>query len=131
MWNKAPFARGWDIETKILGSRWLAPNFPVIDDWVRSSRVVTSIKSLDLTASGYQTASGLRSAITRSARSLANFRGASLRGVTITESDIGKRVLVYAFEQGAATRQQARLLRELSRELKRNLDIDLVFQWIP
>jgi hypothetical protein len=89
------------------------------------------LKSLDLTAASYQTASRLRSAITRSARSLANFNGATFGGVTIAATDVRKRVLVYAFESGAVTREQSRVLREVARELKRNLDIDLVFQWLP
>ena len=131
VWNKLPFDRGWAIETKILGTRFLKPAFPVIDDWVRSRGVATSIKSLDLTAASYQTASRLRSAITRSARALANFRGANFGGVEVANSDIKKRVLVYAFEQGAVTRTQSRALRQLARELKKDLGIDLVFQWIP
>ena len=131
VWNKLPFDRGWAIETLVLGTRWLKPAFPVIDDWVRARGVATSLKSLDLTAASYQTASRLRSAITRSANSLANFNGATFGGVTVAAQDIKKRVLVYAFEQGAVTRAQSKVLRELADELKKNLDIDLVFQWIP
>ena len=132
IWSLAPFARGWAAELKIFGTRWLHASFPVIDDWNRARRAVTSIKSLDLTAASYQTGSRIRSQILRAARQLSGFNGARFAGVTITPADISRRVLVFAFENGAASRVQARVLRQVAREIKRvHPNVDLVFQWFP
>ena len=50
-WNLNPFDRGKSLEATLKG--W-GNNFPVIDKFDKTSRTITSIKSLDLNAKSYQ-----------------------------------------------------------------------------
>ena len=131
VWNMTPFARGWAIEELILGgARRLHPNFPVIDDFIQG--VATSIKSLDLTAATYQSASALVSRLSSYAAKLSAFQGARFAGQEVLGAEIKEKVLVVAFEEGAATFEQAKVLEEFLRLAKTSWpDIKVVFSFIP
>jgi RHS repeat-associated protein len=131
VWNLSPFARGWAIEELILGgARRLHPNFPVIDDFLGG--VATSIKSLDLTAATYQSASALTGRLSAYAAKLSAFQGAKFAGTEILAAEIKEKVLVVAFEEGAATFEQAKVLEEFLRLAKSTWpDIKVVFSFVP
>ncbi|MFN7875567.1 MAG: RHS repeat-associated core domain-containing protein [Pirellula sp.] len=118
-WLLDRFARGLQIERQILGraASFLGQqirNFPVIDDYILSGGrgIATSIKTLDLTRTSYQTVANLTGRLNAYARSLQGFTGATRQGVTIGAggNPITDRVLVIAFEEGAASAQQATAL---------------------
>ena len=131
VWNLTPFARGWAIEELILGgARNLHPNFPVIDDFVEG--VATSIKSLDLTAATYQSGSAIISRLSSYAAKLAAFDGARYAGNVVAGTAIKEKVLVVAFEEGAATIEQAQVLEEFLRIAKTSWpNIKIAFSFIP
>jgi RHS repeat-associated protein len=82
-WNKVGIGqRGRAVEDFIFANvfgrlRSLHPNFPVIDDFYQG--IATSIKSIDLTAASYQSASALRSVLSRYAGNLAEFGRKNIR----------------------------------------------------
>jgi hypothetical protein len=127
VWGLGWGARGAAIEKMIIPNRWLPFNYKVIDDYARG--VMTSIKSIDLTAATYRTGGGLRSRILSDAAKLAAFDG----GKQLVGQPIKKRVLLVAMESGAADRIQAKALKEISKELKSiyGKNLELSFQWIP
>jgi hypothetical protein len=130
VWNQTAFARGWAIEELLIGARRLHPNFPVIDDFIEG--VATSIKSLDLTAKTYQSASALISRLSGYAGKLSAFQGATFAGDTVAAGAIKERVLVVAFEEGAATIEQAKVLEDFMRLAKTAWpNIKVVFEFIP
>lgn len=131
VWNLTPFARGWAIEELILGgARNLHPNFPVIDDFVEG--VATSIKSLDLTAATYQSGSAIISRLSSYAAKLASFQGATYAGDVVAGAAIREKVLVVAFEDGAATIEQAQVLEDFLRIAKTSWpNIKIAFSFIP
>jgi len=73
VWNLTPFARGVAIE-KALGHN-VPPSYPVIDIWNPATGLGTSIKSVDLAAPTYQSASSLTSLIKGYINTLAQFKG--------------------------------------------------------
>jgi RHS repeat-associated protein len=99
IWNIASISqRGAAVEgfifQNVLGRlRTLPYTFPVIDDFFQG--VATSIKSLDLTAASYQTASGIFSKLSQYAGELAEFEGATMRSSIVrgVESDWSNEVL--------------------------------------
>jgi hypothetical protein len=131
VWNLTPFARGWAIEELILGgARNLHPNFPVIDDFVEG--VATSIKSMDLTAATYQSGSAIISRLSSYAAKLASFQGAEYAGDVVAGAAIKEKVLVVAFEEGAATIEQAQVLEEFLRIAKASWpNVKIAFSFIP
>ncbi|MGD9723619.1 MAG: RHS repeat-associated core domain-containing protein [Pirellulales bacterium] len=135
-------ARGLAIEKSILnraasflGQR--ISGFPVIDDYIfRAGRgIATSVKSLDLTRKSYETAAGLRSQLNKYARHLQTFVGDTSRAVHVgpgTPNPIDDKVLVIAFEEGAATSAQASVLVEwLQSAATKFPDVKVVFQFVP
>jgi hypothetical protein len=133
VWSLDPFARGRAIERMILGraANITVSNFPVIDDYANG--IATSIKSLDLTASSYSSATGLSSRLADYARRLAQFGGSTWGGVTIPPlgQTIQSRVLLVAFEQGAPTVQQAQTLRAFLQTASQQWPkIKVVFQFL-
>jgi RHS repeat-associated protein len=140
-WMLDRFARGLQIEKQILGraASFMGQqlrNFPVIDDYILSGGrgIATSIKTLDLTRNSYQTVSNLKSTLTRYARSLSNFSGAARQGVQIggPATPVTDRVLIVAFEEGAASAEQARALAQFASEFSQNFpNVRLLFQFVP
>jgi hypothetical protein len=141
LWNLPFRTRGLAIESKILGraASFLGNkinNFPVIDDYVlRAGRgIATSIKSMDLSAKTYQTSSAILSKLNQYAKSLQIFTKATRQGITIggREYPVAEKVLVIAFEEGAATAEQATAIVKFFREATTKFpDIKVVLEFIP
>jgi RHS repeat-associated protein len=136
LWNKVDILeRGKAVENfifeNVLGrSRTLHFNFPVIDDFFQG--VATSIKSLDLTAATYQSDSAIFSQLSSAADALANFTTKKFAGAVVNSANITERVLIVAFEDGAATVQQELVLKQFLQHYKSIWpNIKVVFQFIP
>ena len=108
-WALGPAPRGLALEAELGGN--LPRSFPTIDAF--SKGTATSIKSIDLTASSYQSATGLGSRLTGYVDSVAGFNGASFSGRTITASQITGRELVIAVQPGAASSSQQVVLDQI------------------
>lgn len=130
IWNLSPFQRGKEIHRTILNRLPnLAENFPVIDDFVNG--VATSIKSLDLTAKTYQNTTALVSKLSGYVDDLARFAGRSGGSTPIRNSDITRRVLLIAVENGAATQPQKLALDAFMTKVATKWpNVKIVFQWI-
>jgi RHS repeat-associated protein len=142
VWKLAVSARGFAVEKAILNraASFLGrtiPGFQVIDDYIiRGGRgIATSIKSLDLTAPSYQSATALVSRLNGYAQKLQNFTGATKAGFALgrgTENAIDDKVLLVAFEEGAATSVQANALVQWVRTAKAAFpDITVLVQFVP
>jgi RHS repeat-associated protein len=139
-WLLGIFPRGLAIERSILSraAGFLGQQiekFPVIDDYIiRGGRgIATSIKSLDLTLPTFQSESALISRLSGYANKLQNFVGASKAGFTVGPGGhaITDKVLVLAFEQGAASWSQANALVQFVREAPTRFpDIRVVIQFV-
>lgn len=122
VWNIAGIAqRGEAVESfvfqNVLGrARQLVWNFPVIDDFFEGT--ATSIKSLDLTGTTYQTASSVLSRLSSYAADLSEFQGRRWAGQTVAGSLIKERVLIVAIEDGAATVEQEVALKQFLESYK-------------
>ena len=131
VWNLAPFARGRAIEDIVFaGLRRLHPNFPTVDAFEEG--IATSLKSLDLQAASYASTSALLSKLGSYAAKLSAFNGARYAGQRVLEQEIKERVLVVAFEEGAATLEQASALQafiQIARQQWPNVKV--VYQFIP
>ena len=88
-----------DAAEAILGGN-LPASFPVIDAY--ADGVVTSIKSIDLTASSYQLGSSLYSKLNQYLTSLYNFDGATWGGTSVgnAANPTDSKVLNIAIQQG-------------------------------
>lgn len=132
VWNLAPFQRGLAIERMILGrlpSLSSVSNFPVIDDFVRG--IATSIKSLDLTAKTYESASAMTGVLSKYASKLASFTGAAKGGLSVPGASIVQRVLLVAFEDGAATGPQMQALSQFTKDAATKWpNVKVVFQFV-
>ncbi len=132
VWRLNPFARGRQIEQMILGRQTTLahlPNFATIDDFMNG--VATSIKSLDLAADSYQATSALTRRLGEYAAKLSAYNGSTRAAFPIAANEIKERVLLVAFEQGAATAQQAQALRNFIQTARQNWpNIKVVFQFI-
>ncbi len=106
-WALPAFQRGQVIEDMLGRSPFLVRNFPVIDRFVNG--VATSIKSLDLRAASYQDISTLTSTVQRYVNTLANWQGATWRGVRINAAQITGRELLLAIPPGATQAQMEAL----------------------
>jgi RHS repeat-associated protein len=108
LWGLAPTVRGMVIEDALGGN--LPRTFPVIDKFVDG--VAKSIKSLDLRAATYLNPAKLESTLSGYVDKVANFNGATLKGVTVSAGEISGRVLEVAIPKGTATAaQQAAMAR--------------------
>jgi len=118
VWAMKAFDRGYEIE-KALGG--MANNFPVIDKYVRSQAragimwlsSVTSIKSIDITAKSYKTASTLKSVLKGYVDDLAGFSKATYKGVTYRLESVGKKTLEIAIPPVEMTSGQAKVFNEI------------------
>jgi len=117
VWNLSAFARGWEIERRILGqARRLVANFPVIDDIFEG--VATSIKSMDLTAATYRSVGNITRTLEKYADTLSRFNGRVWAGDVVTAAQIEQRVLLVAVEDGAATVAQMQAINEFIAKAK-------------
>ena len=80
----------------------------------------------------YQSASALTGRLSAYAAKLSAFQGARFAGTRILAEEIKEKVLVVAFEEGAATFEQAKVLEEFLRLAKSTWpDIKVVFSFVP
>jgi hypothetical protein len=129
IWNLGAFPRGRAVENVILGgpANIPIPNFPVIDDFAEG--VATSIKSLDLISSSAQDSTYILNTLDGYARKLSNFSGRTYGGINIPNPQ--ERVLMVAFEFGAATRAQSQALRQfLNQASQRYPNVRIAFSFI-
>jgi len=132
LWNIGGIrARGEAVEQIVLGRPANVSsqvfNFPVIDDF--AGGVATSIKSMDLTLKSAQKPSYILNKLNEYASSLSRFNGAARGGIVVPNPQ--DRVLVVAFEFGAATRTQSQALRQfLSEASQRYPNVKIAFSFI-
>ncbi|ATB38522.1 hypothetical protein CYFUS_003957 [Cystobacter fuscus] len=107
-WGLPKSLRGYLIEGHLGGK--LPYGFPVIDKFSRG--VATSIKSINLRAATYQNPSRLSSLLNGYVNKLANFRGASRMGQTISQSQIQSRVLEVVIPKGAVSPAQQQVINQ-------------------
>ena len=108
-WSLGPSPRGFAIEEALGGN--LPRSFPTIDSFANGT--ATSIKSIDLTASSYQTAARLTGRLNGYVDSVAGFDGAVFDGVRIAPGATTARELVVAIEPGVASSAQQAALAEV------------------
>ncbi len=102
LWKIAnPLARGFVYEVAAGGN--LVKNYPVIDKFIKG--VATSIKTLDLKAKTYQTASNVYGKLKGYIDDLYEFQGAVKGGVNTTNGAIKEKVLDVAIPKGATAKQ--------------------------
>jgi len=109
-WLLSPFQRGLTIENKLIASgdlgEALNPGFPVVDAFDPGTGLVTSIKSIDLTAQSYQSMSTLSRILEKYVDSVAAFDGGKWGSSAIRLSQITQRALLVAVPKGAASMAQ-------------------------
>jgi hypothetical protein len=114
LWDLPPVKRGRLLE--IIFGRNLHPDHPTIDIWHPNTGAVTSLKSVDLEATGYQVKgkylNALYNKLSKDINNLAEFRGGEYGGVDIAEDEITSRTLA-VIVPGHGTAEQAQVLRQL------------------
>lgn len=121
VWTLGWAARGRAIEQQ-LGAN-LAPNFPVIDRF--EDGMVTSIKSIDLSAATYQDAARLAARIDTYVDQLVGFEGRTSGPEVITAKDIGGRTLEIAVPEGSVTAAQQAAI-EAAQDRAAGLGVSLI-----
>lgn len=109
-WTLKPSPRGFAVEKIIIekmGQKNLPPNYPGIDTMDWATGTATSIKSIDLDAKSYLSASGLKSRIKQYINDLANFNGADYSRVVIRDDMIEARSLRIGIPRAPSPEQQA------------------------
>lgn len=115
IWELNPLGRGFAAE-KVLGGN-LPKAFPVIVKFVNG--VVTSIKSIDVTAASYTKGNGLLNTLKGHVNKLESFNGKAFGGVGVTESSIICKSLVVAIQPNKATLYQ---LEQIGKAMKYAMD---------
>jgi len=105
VWTLSPFERGVAIENQ-LGHN-LPRNFPVIDRF--ENGVATSIKSMDLSATTYQSIPAMERTLTGYIDKVAAFNGRTWAGVTV--NNVSSRSLELAIPVARSVAQQGALVR--------------------
>jgi len=105
VWTLSPFERGVAIENQ-LGHN-LPRNFPVIDRF--ENGVATSIKSMDLSATTYQSIPAMERTLTGYIDKVAGFNGRTWAGVTV--NNVSSRALELAIPVARTVAQQGALVR--------------------
>ncbi len=108
-WSLGPSPRGFAIEEALGGN--LPRSFPTIDSFANGT--ATSIKSIDLTASSYQSAGRLTSRLNGYVDSVAGFDGAVFDGVRVAPGATTTRELVVAIQPGVASSAQQAALTQV------------------
>ena len=123
-WSLNPFDRGKSLEATLKG--W-GTNFPVIDKFDKTSRTITSIKSLDLNAKSYQSGNAVFNRVKGYIDKLAGFQRGELQDIIIESGDFDNRVLELAIPEGATSSQleQLKKLKEYAQEQSIQLTIVL------
>jgi RHS repeat-associated protein len=100
VWDLDKFARGFKIEEELGGN--LPKNFPTIDKFINGT--ATSIKSIDLGAKSYESASALKSLLKGYIDKVAGFSGNMTWGGA-TVGNVTSRVLEVGIPPGATSAQ--------------------------
>ena len=112
LWSLGPAARGGVIED-MLGAN-LPRTFPVVDAF--ENGVVTSIKSIDLTAPTYQAPEALASKLAGYVDKLAEFQGGKVANVAIDASQVTGKVLKVAVPEGGVSAAQQAVINRVAAE---------------
>ncbi|HEX4725189.1 MAG TPA: hypothetical protein VH333_21950 [Pseudonocardiaceae bacterium] len=126
VWAKDWSTRGMEIDSELGGN--LPPFFPTIDKF--ENGVVTSIKSVDLTAPTYQNASALTSKLKGYVDSVADFKEETWGRVEITEDDFTGRALQVAIQPGVASTAQLTALDQLG-QYAASKGVQLIISEVP
>ncbi len=118
VWAMKAFDRGYEIE-KALGG--MANNFPVIDKYVKSQyragimwlSSVTSIKSIDITASSYKSGNTMKNLLKKYVDDLAAFKGKPYKDTYYQLESCGNKILEIAIPPVEMTSNQAKVFEEI------------------
>jgi hypothetical protein len=121
VWTKGPVVRGEIIE-KELGQN-LHQNFPTVDRF--KDGIVTSIKSLDLSAPTYQRPTTLSRILRGYVDKVAGFEKGTLGKDVIKSSEVTGRALDLAIPSGASSTQQAILKEIISYGQSKNVAVNI------
>ena len=136
-WLLKPLDRGKAIEKleKVLnkcdGTKFLG-NYPTLDCFDFATGVATSIKSLDLDAKSYQTASGFRGVLRRYAKPFEVFTGVPSRRAgdimvpRINPGDIKARVILVPVPRAVSAEFKA-----IAEDVAKNAKVEITFDFIP
>ncbi len=108
-WSLGPSPQGFAIEEALGGN--LSQSFPTIDSFANGT--ATSIKSIDLTASSYQSAGSLTRRLKGYVDSVGGLAGAVFDGVRIVPEATTSRELVVAIQPGVASSAQQTALTKV------------------
>ncbi len=125
VWSLDPFSRGTAVE-RILGQN-LPDTMPVIDKF--SNGVATSIKSIDLNASTYQSASSLNRLLTGYIDDVAAYVGTGSQGfagVVINKGDIASRSLTVALPSSGSGVQQGVLQAVINYGASKGVQVNFI-----
>lgn len=122
VWKLNPFQRGQAIE-QALGHN-LPSNFPTIDRFEKG--IATSIKSMDLNASTYQSASAMSRTLKGYVDSVASFQGRNWAGVRIRAQDITARALELAVPHSGSAAQQAAIRQAAQYGASRGVSVHVI-----
>lgn len=118
VWSKSFKNRGFEIEHAIKdkfykGNGWnhLVDNFPTIDVWNNTSRTAISIKSIDLSAKTYQSASALKSTLNGYVNSLSSFTNRQWCGIRV--ANVKTRILEIAIPDIPLTSTQIQVINDV------------------
>ena len=118
VWTKTFKERGFAIEYAIKeqfynNSAWdhLVDNFPTIDVWNQNTKTAVSIKSIDLSAQSYQSASTLKRTLNGYVNSLSSFTNRTWSGIRV--SNVQTRILEIAIPDIELTDVQIQAINEV------------------
>lgn len=111
IWSLGAGPRGYKIEdlveeAGILEGDRLPTNFRRIDWFSRATGVATSLKSMDLAGTSYQTSAGILNAGTGYVDKVANFESGALSGYVIRKGAVTARQLYLAIPPGTISGEQ-------------------------
>ncbi|MDH2240277.1 hypothetical protein N5K27_28690, partial [Pigmentiphaga sp. GD03639] len=122
VWKLSPLQRGQQIE-QALGHN-LPGNFPTIDRF--ENGLATSIKSLDLDAAAYQSATTLNRTLTGYVDKVADFQGRTWAGIRIRQQDITGRALDLAIPHRGSAEQQAIISQTVRYGASRGVAVNVI-----
>jgi len=104
---------GWAKRGRLIHDRFsdgsLGPNFPTVDNF-SASGVVTSIKSIDLSAAVYQNGTSLMYRLSDYVGRVSDFDGAAYGGDIVRSNQITGRVLQIVVPKGSMTEEQRSII---------------------
>jgi len=125
VWELNALERGLEIEGRLGGN--LPKNFPVIDRFANGA--AESIKSIDVTTKTGRNLSAFRSTLKGYVNKVANFEGGQLSGVRVKPTDITRRVLTVAVQDGKVTSPQQKVLNSIVK-YGTGVDFEVIIKYI-